>query len=488
MFDVYQAWSLVGDLWWFFLLLNALVVIIAIVFVQKKRPESVLLWLLAFMIFPLVFVLIFYILLGRDYRHRRLFRDKGQADREVEAALAKLKGDWFAGDLSKKGLGESEPLARLLYNTNRSALTNDNEVLYYNEGEPLFDDMLASIRGAKRFVHMEFYIIRKDELAKRFAEALEAKAGEGVEVKLLMDAVGCHKLPKKYFKGLRDAGGRTAEFFPSPLRRINLRINNRNHRKLLVVDGDEAYLGGYNIGEEYMGRGKLGYWRDCMVRVRGSGTISAEKRFVLDWNFAADDSLQVHDYAPTAPGKGEAALQVVSSGPDIESRAIEEQYLKMILSAKEYVYIQTPYFVPSETIVSALATAAKAGVDTRVMMPSKPDHPFVYWASLYNAGEMLRNKVRVHQFQRDGFIHAKIVVSDDRVASIGSANFDRRSFELNFETNALIYDRDFALSVKDAYLDDISQRCTELTLEDYRKRKGMVKVKESISRLYTPIA
>ncbi|MEM0449157.1 MAG: cardiolipin synthase [Methanomassiliicoccales archaeon] len=488
MFDLYQVWALVGDLWWLFLMANAIAVLITIVFVQKKRPESVLLWLLAFIVLPLVFVLIFYILLGRDHRNRRRFREKAQMDREVELALASLKGDWFAVDLSKKGLGENESLARLLYNSNRSSLTTDNEVKYYNEGGPLFEDMLRSIQEAKRFVHMEFYIIRKDELSKRFAEALEAKAREGVEVKLLMDAVGCHKLPRHYFQGLREAGGRTAEFFPSPLRRINLRINNRNHRKLLVVDGDVAYIGGYNIGMEYTGRGELGYWRDCMVRVEGSGAIGAEMRFILDWNFAARDKLRVQDYAPSSPGKGKAGLQVVSSGPDTESKAIEEQYLKMILSAKEYVYIQTPYFVPSEPIICALITAAKSGVDTRVMMPSKPDHPFVYWASLYNAGEVLRHGVRVHQFDKNGFIHSKLVVSDDRVVSIGSANFDRRSFELNFETNAVIYDKDLALQVKDSYIDDISAKCTELTLQDYEKRGLRVRFMESISRLYTPIA
>jgi len=487
-FDIPTVWEFLGDTIWIFLVINGILVIFTVIFVQKKRPEAVLVWIMAFLILPLFFVLLFYVVLGRDHRHRKMFHNKAEVDREVDSILDKIKGDFFATDFSKLGLGHNEPLARMLFNSNRSFITSDNEVEYYNEGDRLFKDMLEEIKAAKRFVHMEFYIIRNDRLAKEFAQALAQKAKEGVEVKLLMDAVGCHKLPKKFFKELTDAGGRTAEFFPSPIRSLNLDMNNRNHRKLLILDGDTAFIGGYNIGLEYQGEGKLGHWRDDMVRVRGSGSISAEKRFVLDWNFAAKDHIKVEDYAPTKPGSGKAILQVVSGGPDTDAKPIEEQYVKMITSAKEYVYIQTPYFVPSEAVIAALVAAAKSGVEVRVMMPSKPDHPFVYWASLFNAGEVLQSRVRIHQFKKEGFIHAKVLVMDDAVASIGSANFDRRSFELNFETNAVVYDKEFAQKVKSAYIDDIAHWCTELTLEEYQKRSRGVKFKESISRLYTPIA
>ena len=225
-----------------------------------------------------------------------------------------------------------------------------------------------------------------------------------------------------------------------------------------------------------------------MARIEGSGSISAEQRFILDWNFAAEDHLDLEKYAPTAPGKGKVGLQIVSCGPDTVDKPIEEQYVKMITSAKDYVYIQTPYLVPGEAITAALVAAAKSGVDVRVMIPSKPDHPFVYWASLQNAGELLNAGVRVHQFKKDGFIHAKVVIVDDIMASVGSANLDRRSFELNFETNAMVYDQELVAQIKSAYIEDISANSTELTLEAYEKRPSKVKIKESISRLYTPIA
>ncbi len=477
----------------------AILVILVVIFVQKKRPEAVLVWILAVLlaatfwilsafIYPLILFLLFYIYLGRDHRRKKMFRNKMQVDRDVSVALGKSMAGLFVSDLTKPGLGSNESLARLLFNSNSSFLTSDNEVKYYNEGARIFEDMLSEIRAAKRFVHMECYMIRKDNLGKEFAQLLAQKAGEGVEVKLLMDAQGCHKLPRKFFKELKKANGRTAVFLPSLIRGSNFSINNRNHRKLLVVDGNTAFTGGTNIGVEYRGEGPLGYWRDGTVRIRGSGAISVEKRFVLDWNFATKEELKVDDYAPTKPGSGKTILQVVSGGPDKESRQIEEQYVKMIMTAKDYVYIQTPYFVPSEAVAAALVAAAKSGVDVRIMIPSKPDHVFIYWASLYNAGVMLRSKVRVHQFNKDGFIHAKVLVVDDLVASIGSANFDHRSLELNFETNAIIYDREIAKEVKAAYVDDVENRCTELTDEIYQKRSLMVKFMEDISRLYGPIA
>jgi cardiolipin synthase len=501
-----MAFGLIGEIWsalsvyvTMILLLLSLLVIITVIFIQKKRPEAVLVWILAVslailvwylgdLVYPLFLFLTFYVYLGRDHRRKKMFHNKAEVDRSVSDTLGKAKADLFVFDIPKHGLGPNESLAHMIFKSNSSFLTKDNEVEYYNEGDRIFKDMLEEIKGAKRFVHLEFYLVRNDSLAKEFVLELVKKAREGVEIKLLLDATGCQKLPRNFFKDLQDAGGKVTLFLPSRLGRLNLGINNRNHRKLFVVDGDTAFLCGCNIGVEYRGEGPLGYWRDDCVRIRGSGAISVEKRFVLDWNFAAKDKVNIEDYAPTRPGKGNTSLQIVSGGPDNASRQIEEQYVKMITSARQYVYIQTPYFVPSEAVTSALVTASKSGVDVRIMMPSKPDHIFVYWASLYSAGDMLRGNVRIHQFSKEGFIHAKVLVVDDLVASVGSANFDRRSLELNFESNAVIYGKEFAQKVKAAYVNDIERWCTELTKEKYQERSLFVKVKEDISRLYGPIA
>ena len=479
---------LVANILYLFILINAIIVIITVIFVQKKRPESVLLWMLAFLVLPVVFVLIFYLFLGRDYSRKKMFQNKAALDRKVETALLKLRDKYFSSGLDKLSDPAVKSTAKMLQEAQGCHLTLDNEVKYINEGDEFFKVMFEEIANAKRFIHIEMYIVRKDEVGIRLAQELAKRAKEGVEVKLLLDAVGSRKTNRKFFKELIQAGGRVEYFFPSALGPINFRINNRNHRKIFVFDGNVSLVGGYNIGKEYAGQGPLGYWRDCMVRIEGSGTISAEQRFILDWDFAAKDQLEIERYAPSKPGNGRVVLQIVSCGPDTTDKPIEEQYIKMIASAKDYVYIQTPYLVPGEAMTAALVNAAKCGVDVRVMIPSKPDHPFVYWASLENAGELLKARIRVHQFHKDGFIHAKVVIVDDLMVSIGSANLDRRSFELNFETNAMVYDPELVAMVKSAYIDDIAKHCTELTKEEYDKRPGKVKRKEAIGRLYTPIA
>jgi cardiolipin synthase A/B len=477
-----------GYLLYIFILINSIIVLFTIIFVQKKRPESVLLWMLAFLVLPLLFVLIFYLFLGRDYSRKKMFRNKGSLDRKVETTLEKLQSRYFSSGVDKLSDPAAISTAKMLQDAQGCHLTLDNEVRYINEGEDFFKVMFEEIAKAKRFIHIEMYIVRKDEVGIRLAQELTRKAKEGVEVKVLLDAVGSRKTNRKFFRDLIQAGGRVEYFFPSIFGPINLRINNRNHRKIFVFDGDVSLVGGYNIGKEYAGRGPLGYWRDCMVRIEGSGSISAEQRFILDWNFAAEDHLDLEKYAPTTPGKGRVGLQIVSCGPDTVDKPIEEQYIKMISLAKNYVYVQTPYLVPGEAVTAALVNAAKSGLDVRVMIPSKPDHPFVYWASLQNAGELLNAGVRVHQFKKDGFIHAKVVIVDDVMASIGSGNLDRRSFELNFETNAMVYEHELVGKVKSAFIDDIAKNCTELTADAYSKRSRKVRMKESIGRLYTPIA
>ena len=477
-----------GDLIRLFLYINAVAVIITIVFIKPKKVTSIYLWIAAFLILPLFFVLIFYVFFGRDYRRRKLFKNKGRSDAQViELLREQRKTLAFSSETYENTLHEHVAMAKMLLNTNRSFVTMDNEVRYVNEGNDFFEAMFEQIGRAKRFIHLEMYIVRDDELGKRLAHELALKAKEGVEVKLLLDAVGCHKLSRKFFNELTGAGGRTAEFFPSWVRAINTRINNRNHRKLMIVDGGEGFCSGFNVGIEYTGRGPLGPWRDGAVFIKGGAAIALEARFIQDWNFAANDRIMITPYLPDAPGQGKSPIQIVSGGPDTAYNPIQQHYVKMISSAKRKVYVQTPYFVPDESITTALRLAAQSGVEVHLMIPCKPDHPFVFWASTFNAGELLSSGVHVHKFT-PGFIHAKICVVDDEVASVGSANFDVRSFELNFETNAVIYDADVALAVGQKFLEDVASHSDPLTAESYAKRGNWIKFKEAISRLYSPIA
>ncbi|MDD1647898.1 MAG: cardiolipin synthase, partial [Methanomicrobiales archaeon] len=268
---------------------------------------------------------------------------------------------------------------------------------------------------------------------------------------------------------------------------FNFRVNFRNHRKIAVIDGETAFIGGFNIGDDYLGLDpKWGYWRDAAVRIRGSGAVPAQMRFALDWNFASEEKL---DYAEryfhqsTLP-EG-SVVQVVSGGPDTAWNAIKDSYLKMITTATETVYLQTPYFIPDESVMDALHIAAQSGVDVRIMIPSRPDHMFVYWAGHSYIEELLSSGVKAYTYN-NGFLHAKTIVIDGFAASVGSANWDVRSFSLNFETNALMYDEKVAGQLKQAYLDDLAQ-CTELTPEWYARQSRLFRIKCSVSRLFSPI-
>ena len=470
------------------LYINAGLIILVMVFIKHRQVTSIYLWSAAFLLLPAVFVLIFYFFFGRDYHRQKLFRSKSANDANVVKLLREQRKSLIlASESYVKSLHENVDLARMLINTNNSFITMDNEVRYINEGDEFYKAYFEEISKAKRFVHVEMYIIRNDELGKKLAHELAVRAKEGVEVKLLYDGVGCHKLPLQFFDELREAGGKTAEYFPSWVRAVNTRFNNRNHRKLLIVDGVTGICSGFNVGMEYTGRGPLGPWRDDAVIMRGGAAITLEARFIQDWNFASKDNTMITPYLPEGEGLGKSPVQIVSGGPDTEHSPIKLHYVKMISSATKKIYIQTPYFVPEEPILAALQMAAQSGVEVRLMIPCKPDHPFVFWASTFNAGNLLKSGVLVYKF-KPGFIHAKICVIDDQVASVGSANFDVRSFELNFETNAVIYDAKVAKTIGEKFLKDVAEHSDQMTLKEYSARGTLVKLKEAISRLYTPIA
>ena len=327
-------------------------------------------------------------------------------------------------------------------------------------------------------------LFRSGERNKR-AEKKTRK--EGLEVKLLYDGMGGRSLPRNYFKDLIQAGGEVACFFPPFVPYISLRINYRNHRKICIIDGTEGYVGGFNIGDEYIGYSKkFGYWRDTHSKIMGNAAKGLQWRFLLDWRFASQKELEVSErYFPNVEGKGKTGIQIVSSGPDSKWTSVKDGYFKMIINAKKKVYIQTPYFIPDDSILEALKMAGLSGVDVKVIIPDKPDHPFVYWASLSYIGELLEAGVKFYTYQ-DGFMHSKVIIMDDIVSSVGTANLDIRSFKLNFEVNAFMYDEEVNSKITKQIIRDL-ERCVEITAEGYAKRSLVVKFKESVSRLLSPI-
>jgi|MGYP000603443769 cardiolipin synthetase len=288
---------------------------------------------------------------------------------------------------------------------------------------------------------------------------------------------------------LEKEGIQVAEFFPALLGQLQLRVNYRNHRKIVVIDGRVGFVGGFNVGREYLGRDKkFGYWRDTHLCIEGAAVTSLAVRFVLDWNYAAKENLFLEDSLfeiPQYTRNGRDPVQIISSGPDSKTKMIHDNYLRLIHRAQDHVYIQTPYFIPDDSILDALKIAAKSGVDVRIMIPCKPDHPFVYWATYSYIGEMVAAGAKCYVYN-NGFLHAKTLSIDGMVACVGTANMDFRSFGLNFEVNAVIYSERTVQRLERAFENDMTL-CTQVTRKVYDERGLVIKAKEQFSRLLSPL-
>ena len=461
---------------------------ITIVFVERKNPTRAVSWILVLLLLPFLGFFLF-LVFGQNYRKEKLFSLKNETDQKLTDLMASQIKEVKNKEerLTDRWSGAFHRMAVLLLQNNRAIITTNNHITPYTDGEAKFADLIKEISNARDHVHMEYFILKDDGLGRDIMKALTERARAGVEVRLLVDGVGSGGLPKHFYDEFTSAGGKHAVFFPSLFSYFNYRVNFRNHRKIAVIDGETAFIGGFNIGDDYLGLDKRwGYWRDAAVRIKGTGALVAQMRFYLDWNFASKDTIEIKErYFHESPLPEGSTMQIVSGGPDTGWNPVKESYLKMINTALDTVYIQTPYFIPDQSVMDAIHIAALSGLDVRIMIPSKPDHMFVYWASHSYVEELLESGVRAYTYD-NGFLHAKTIVIDGAAASVGSANWDIRSFRLNFETNVIIYDEQVATELKQAYLNDLAQ-CTEITPAWYASRSHYFKARSSVSRLFSPI-
>lgn len=489
-------WSLLGTASLPFVILIVLLDIalcVTIVFLERKNPTVAIAWVLVFVVFP-VLGFIVYMFFGRHLYGARIFSKKTEADVVYKNIAREQLAEWLEDHENSLDADGFENTAALLLNLDNSIFSDNNDVEIYTDGDMKFSSMREAILSAKHHIHIEYFIIRDDELGREIVSLLAKKAAEGVEVRAIFDAAGTFRIrKKKFFGSICKAGGDVRIFFPLKIPFLNTRLHFRNHRKILVVDGKVGFIGGFNIGDEYLGKGELGYWRDTHLKIRGAAVASLQRRFVMDWNYSAKDAQllisgddSVYFPSDLISQHGQSKVQIASSGPDSPKKAIYSGYLSLISQAKESVYIHTPYFIPDEPIYTALILAAKSGVDVRIVIPCKPDHPFVYWANHSYLGELLGAGVRGYTYN-DGFIHSKAAVFDGKVMTVGTANWDIRSFKLNFETNAFVYDKAVCEKARDSYLKELESNCTEITLDMYKNRSVMVRIKESISRLMSPL-
>ncbi|SDY81479.1 cardiolipin synthetase 2 [Proteiniborus ethanoligenes] len=478
---------------WFVTMLSILLILnvalaFILIFLERKDPSATWAWLMVLLLVPyLGFVL--YLVLGQNLSRQKIFDTKTVEDQLIGKVLLEQLSYMENNEIifNDEEMVNYQDMIRMQLITDNSIFTQDNQVEIFTDGIEKFEALLDAINKAEDHIHMLYYIIKNDSLSKKIIEALAKKASEGVEVRLLYDALGGRTLTKRFFRDLTKAGGKVASFFPSRIPLINLRVNYRNHRKLAIIDGKIGFIGGFNIGNEYIGLNKkMGYWRDTHLRIKGSAVHMMQTRFFLDWHHAAKKKANYDiKYYPQIKTKGKTGIQIVSSGPDSEKEQIKHGYLKMINSARESIYIQTPYFVPDQSILEALRIALLSGVDVRLMIPNRPDHPFVYWATYSYIGELIDAGVKAYTYE-NGFLHAKTMVVDGKISSVGTANIDVRSFKLNFEVNAFIYDTETSVKLKEIFEEDL-KFCHEITKEKYLNRSIIIKFKESISRLLSPV-
>lgn len=477
-----QYLSFSGALFWINFMIS-----VAVIFHERKSPTSTMLWVMAIMYLPIVGVLL-YLILGVDISKSETFDNKRKYDELLKAhAIETVKeineGKYKYHDLKSY---EYEGLIKLLSNNNLSKYTEENDVQIITDGKEFQKDLLEEFQKAKYAIFFEFYIIKSGEFLDSILDCLIQKAKEGVQVKILVDGMGGRNLKKKDIEKMKAAGIEFAVFFPPTLGLFNIRLNFRNHRKIVVVDNELGYIGGFNIGDEYLGKSKkFGYWRDTHLKIRGEAVNDLTNRFYADYKFASGKSdgrfqtLVFHK-------RGDVAAHIVTSGPDHTIEMIRDGFSKLIESAKKRIYIQTPYFIPDEGLFKSLRMAAYSGIDVRIMVPAKPDHPFVKSASRSYLGDLTNFGAKVYYYKDEGFLHAKTILVDDFLSTVGTANFDIRSFKLNFEINAFIYDYGVNTKLAENFEEDMKK--SELyTFELHQKRAWNKRFMESIARLLSPI-
>lgn len=464
--------------------------IVFVIFIERKNPQTTIAWVLVMLIFPGLGTF-FYLMVGTSgalsYFFRRRLRTSSRFTEEYARLLyEQLESDFRQLSQLPEHLSRFLDIIRMHLNQSGSLLTTNNQVELFVDMREHYEDLLTTLSQAKHHINIEYFIIQNDTIGRRLLEVLCQKAEEGVQVRLLYDAFGTMKTRFSFFDPLIERGGKVQRFYGTFWANL-LSLNHRDHRKIVVVDGAVAYTGGANIGDEYMGKHPVVKpWRDTAVKLHGGIVSMLQLRFLLDWSMwdphdiSFDDPATFDFFFPDVPCDGTICGQIVSSGPDTGGEAIRDGYMKMINNARRTLYLQTPYFIPDEPLLQALRIAATSGVDVRVMIPGVPDKSFVYAITLSYVSELLRSGIRV--YLHEGFIHSKMMVMDDLCATIGTSNFDIRSFSLNFEVNAFFYDEEFATQCKEIFLDD-ARRSLELTEEEFSRRGLLVRMFESVCRL-----
>jgi len=454
--------------------LLALILIVGLI-INGVRPSKTLGWLLAIFTIPIGGILL-YLMLGRNRRTKKLSRLRREI---MQKKLHEIDPELYRNsDKYKK-------LMRLV-NTNCYFPPTSNLVRPLEGGKTTSDSIFKALSQAEDYIHIQYYIFEEGEWANQLLELFRHKVESGVTIRMIYDGVGSFSLSRGFLKQLQTIGVQALPFLPFRFGRFLTSLNYRNHRKIIVVDGRVAFTGGMNISDKYLKEDRhLGMWHDLHLRLEGPAAVQLDAVFLSDWFMVSQEDLSHSIPALYESLPNGVLTQIVSSGPDDEFPTIEQSYFSIISEAEEYVYIVNPYIIPSQEILNALQVVALSGVDTRLVISKKSDSKLVYWCVRSYFDPLLKSGVRIFLFP-EGFLHSKLIVSDDDIVSIGTANIDIRSFEHNYEVNAMVYDEEFAKRLKESFINECRQS-EELTYEDHLKRPLTHKLLEGIARIFAPV-
>lgn len=456
--------------------------VVLVIITDNRNPLKTLPWIMVLVLAPGA-GLVLYFFFGQNLsKHRIISR------RTRKRITMRLEETGAAG-----GTGippQRLPLARLLNRTALAVPLYGSRLTPYTDGKTKMDALLEAIAGARHHIHIQYYIFCDDETGRRLRDALVAKAREGVEVRILYDDVGCARVKKAFFEGMRAEGIEVYSFLHVKFPLFTSKVNYRNHRKIGVIDGRVGFIGGMNVADRYVrgidcGNGERGRWRDTHFRIEGSGVAGLQASFLSDWSATTKQAVGGPAYFPTPERLTDNILQIVPSGPLGKWRSLLQAVEYAVSRAAQRVWIETPYYLPSETLNAALQEAALAGIDVRLMLPARSDSRVVDLASHSYLDDMVQAGVKI-AFYTPGFLHSKLLLIDDDLAVIGSANMDFRSFEHNFEVNAFVYDRAFNAQLAAIYEEDLGD-CRPLTPGDWFRRPRTRRWAESFMRIFSPL-
>lgn len=454
------------------------------IFFENRDPSRTLAWLVVLAVFPIL-GFVFYLLFGQSYRKERKFHQKSFDDAVAHHRLN--RADISSGIVENFSNKQYEKVLRLSSKMGPNAISMYTQSKILTDGEETFEAILSALQQAKHHIHLAYYIVRDDQLGNQIKDILIQKAREGVCVRFLYDGVGSFDLRKRYIEELRENGVKILPFAPVHLLFLNSQINYRNHRKIIVVDGQIGFMGGLNIGDEYLGKvAHFGYWRDTHMMLDGWAVRNLQIIFLRDWIFTSKEHIEDEQkYFQIEKRQTDGLVQIIAGGPDTGNQEIKNIFLSMIASAQKSIYIASPYFIPDDDVYSALRIASLGGVDVRILFPYHPDKKVVFFASRSYFHGMLKDGVRIFQYTR-GFMHSKFIIVDGQIASIGTANMDMRSFHLNFEVNGFMYFSDSVLQLEKQFFSDLA--CSKpLSLEMFLARPMKERFCESLCRLFSPL-